>query len=215
MLEAWVWEGEGGMEIVLGGFLPHHTLMGHWTQVLSVYCCGFWSSGLHGRFCPLNIFYFIDLREGGRKREREREIDLLFHLFMHLLVDFLYVPWSGIEPATLAYWTTLLPTELPSWGPVHFQEAKGQGVFLPVSDPSNPECKVCLSVRLLSWFAMRKCACEMVSFFSATVVATNPDVRAWDLVQSASHFSIPRSKSSVWLWTCGNLFMSQLLYLSV
>ena len=40
---------------------------------------------------------FIDLlekKEGGRKRERERE-DLLFHLFMHWLVDFYMCPDPG------------------------------------------------------------------------------------------------------------------------
>lgn len=40
---------------------------------------------------PANIFYFyfyIDVRE----LERERKVDLLFHLFMHALVEFLHVP---------------------------------------------------------------------------------------------------------------------------
>ena len=35
--------------------------------------------------------------------ERKKNIDLLFHLSMHSLVDFLYVPWPGIKPTALAF----------------------------------------------------------------------------------------------------------------
>ena len=44
----------------------------------------------------LNVFFFVDLRE------RERDINLLFHFLMHSLVDpFLCPDW--MEPTTLAY----------------------------------------------------------------------------------------------------------------
>ena len=55
---------------------------------------------------PIFNFYlliFID-REEWRKRgrERERNIDLLFYLFMHPLVDPCMGPDWGVEPVTLA-----------------------------------------------------------------------------------------------------------------
>lgn len=59
---------------------------------------------------------------------------------------------------------------------VHSQEAKGQGIYFPVSGHSNPESTVCLSVRVLPWFAIEKFAHDTVSFSSTIVVGTNPDV---------------------------------------
>lgn len=59
---------------------------------------------------------------------------------------------------------------------IHSQEAKRQGIYLPVSGHSNPESKYGLSVRLRSWFVMETFAHDMVSFCSAIVVAMNPDV---------------------------------------
>ena len=43
-----------------------------------------------------------DFRDRGRERERKWNVDLLFHLFMHSLVDS-YVPWPRIEHTNLVY----------------------------------------------------------------------------------------------------------------
>lgn len=56
------------------------------------------------QFCPLFcsdllvfcVFFFQLVLERGRE---ERNIDLLFHSYMHLL----YIPCLGIKPETLAY----------------------------------------------------------------------------------------------------------------
>lgn len=50
----------------------------------------------------LNFYLLIDEREAGKREEREREMDLLFRLFVHSLVDFYIYP-DRMEPATLAY----------------------------------------------------------------------------------------------------------------
>ena len=52
-----------------------------------------------------------------RQRERERTIDLLFHLFMHSLVSS-YVPWPGIKPTTLVYQNNALTNWATKPGPV-------------------------------------------------------------------------------------------------
>ena len=64
-------------------------------------------------FCPWPIFFFFYLlicRKRGkeRKSEKERHTDLLFHLFMHSLVDSCMCPDQGFEPTTLAYWDDTL-----------------------------------------------------------------------------------------------------------
>ena len=41
-------------------------------------------------------------RERERERKKERNISLLFHLFMHSLVDSCMCHDQGIQPATLA-----------------------------------------------------------------------------------------------------------------
>ena len=46
--------------------------------------------------------------ERETEREREQNINLLFHLFMHSLVDSYMCPDLGIEPTTLEYWDDAL-----------------------------------------------------------------------------------------------------------
>lgn len=48
-----------------GGILVLLQLTGHWTQVLSLYFCGFWSPGLPGRFYPLLRQILRGQRAGG------------------------------------------------------------------------------------------------------------------------------------------------------
>ena len=70
------------------------------------------SSTNHATSSPLILFldfYLLILdreerRKGGRKGEREREKHrCVFQLTYAFTGCFLYVPWPGIEPATLAY----------------------------------------------------------------------------------------------------------------
>lgn len=65
MSEAWLWGEGGGINRAFGGFLSCSSLMGNWTQVLSLYFCGFWFSGLPGRFCPLLGQILGGQRAGG------------------------------------------------------------------------------------------------------------------------------------------------------
>ena len=58
--------------------------------------------------CIFNFFKFIDLRE------RERNIDLLCPLIYAFIDWFLYMPWPGIKPTTLAYWDDAL-TKWATW----------------------------------------------------------------------------------------------------
>ena len=55
----------GEIKRALGGFLSCSSLTWHWTQVLSLYFCGFWSSGRPGRFCPLLGQILGGQRAGG------------------------------------------------------------------------------------------------------------------------------------------------------
>ena len=74
-------------------------------------------TGLYFLFCFIltkgkNIFKkFIDFRE--RQEKRERNIHLLFHLFVHSLFDSCVCPDWGSNPQCWFIRTTL-PTELPS-----------------------------------------------------------------------------------------------------
>ena len=47
--------------------------------------------------------YLLIFRDSWRERVRQRNIDLLFPLFIAFIGWFLCVPWPGIEPATLEY----------------------------------------------------------------------------------------------------------------
>ena len=49
-------------------------------------------SGLHGNYSFFFNFFNLLILERGRGREGQRNIDLLFHLFIHLLVDSLTGP---------------------------------------------------------------------------------------------------------------------------
>ena len=54
-------------------------------------------------------FLFSNFRDGGGRRGRKRDMDFLFHLFIHSFIGwFLCVPWPGIKPATLIYWDDAL-----------------------------------------------------------------------------------------------------------
>ena len=59
---------------------------------------------------------------------RERNMDLLLHLFMHSLVDSCRCPDQGLNPQPWHIRTTLSPTELPRQGPY---------LFLEIQDPTN------------------------------------------------------------------------------
>ena len=52
-------------------------------------------------------------------REKESNIDLLFH-FLIITGCLLYVPWLGIEPATLMYWDNALTHRATAQGKVSF-----------------------------------------------------------------------------------------------
>ena len=64
----------------------------------------FHSSKKYFFFSLLFIYWF----------ERDREINVLFHLLMHSLVESLYVPWPRIELTTLEYQDNAL-TSLATW----------------------------------------------------------------------------------------------------
>ena len=70
-------------------------------------------------FCLLmTVYNNINLRRKKKKELQElkklfidfweRNVDLLFPLFCAFIGCFLYVPWTGIEPAALAYWDNAL-----------------------------------------------------------------------------------------------------------
>ena len=73
-------------------------------------------------------FLLIDLRE----RERERNINLLFHLLMHSLVDSCVCPDWGLNLQLQHIRTTLHPTELPSQGFSFFLSFSSLLSFLPL-----------------------------------------------------------------------------------
>ena len=55
---------------------------------------------------------FTDFRERevGRETDRQTDIDLLLHLFVHSSIGcFLYGPCQGIKPTTSVYRDTTLP----------------------------------------------------------------------------------------------------------
>ena len=58
------------------------------------------------------------MREGERKREKD--INLLFRLFMPSLVDSYRCSYRGLTPQPLLIWTLFSPTELPGQGPSLF-----------------------------------------------------------------------------------------------
>ena len=79
-------------------------------------------------FTRIWIFLYLLLileegrKEGGwgrqtereRERERERETLICCSTYFAFIRWFLYVPWPGIEPATLAYWDDVL-TNRTTW----------------------------------------------------------------------------------------------------
>ena len=81
-------------------------------------------------FCVFPLLVFIDWFES----ERERDHSLSVSLTYTFIGWFLYVPWPGIEPATMVYWEDA-PTELP-----------GQG------DPSLSLSLLCLSLSFLRFY---------------------------------------------------------------
>ena len=92
-------------------------LTGNWTS--DPWVCRLVLNPLIGARTPFSYSYsqflFIDLRE--RKGHTERKINLLFHLFMHSLVDSCILTWPGIEPTTLAYWDNALTNWVNQPGP--------------------------------------------------------------------------------------------------
>ena len=61
-------------------------------------------------FFNLNFFYLLILERG------KKPIDLLFHVLMHLLVDFCMCPVQGLNPQPWLVGMTFSPTELPGQG---------------------------------------------------------------------------------------------------
>ena len=77
------------------------------------------------------LFFLIKLLKkilSFDNREREREINLLSHLFYAFIGYFLYVPWLRIEPTTLAYQDIAL-TNWTNWM-VIFKKQKSQKEWL-------------------------------------------------------------------------------------
>ena len=70
------------------------------------------STSLGSKICT---FLKIDFREEGGG-EREKNTDLLFHLFMHSLVDSYMCPDQGSNPQPWYIGTMLQPTELSGQG---------------------------------------------------------------------------------------------------
>ena len=69
------------------------------------------------------IWLFFHL-QNWLEREREREIDLLFHLSTHSLADSCVRPDWGWNPQPWHIGTTFYPTELPSQGYGTFRSSK-------------------------------------------------------------------------------------------
>ena len=61
-------------------------------------------------------FFYLLIWERERKGERERNLDLLFHSFMHLLVDSCRCPDGGSNLQTWLIGMMLSPTRLPVQG---------------------------------------------------------------------------------------------------
>ena len=59
---------------------------------------------------------FLKIEFRKRKGDRERNIDLLFPLFMHSLVDFCTCPDRGSNPQPWCIGLMLQPSELPGQG---------------------------------------------------------------------------------------------------
>ena len=55
------------------------------------------------------LYYYLLIlgREEGRKREKEKYWSVFLPIYA-FIGCFFYVPWSGIEPATLVYWGDIL-----------------------------------------------------------------------------------------------------------
>lgn len=62
------------------------------------------------------MYKLILVREERRGKKRERNINLLFYLLMHSLVDSYMHPERGSNPQTWYIRMMLLPTELPNQG---------------------------------------------------------------------------------------------------
>ena len=71
------------------------------------------------------------------KRERERDVNLLFHLFMHSLVASCMCPDQGSNPQPWSMWMTLYPSELPSQG-ADTRILKEQGTKDKIGLPFQP-----------------------------------------------------------------------------
>ena len=93
-----------GIELVTLWFEGQHSI--HWVTPararLIFSCISLVSMNLARLFVILKIFLFFDFRERKEKREegRERNIDFLFYLFMHSLVDSYMCPnrESNLQP---------------------------------------------------------------------------------------------------------------------
>ena len=89
--------------------------------------------------------------ERGRKREGERDLNLLFHLFIHSLVDSCMCPDRGLNRQLWRIGTTFLQTELPS-----------QGLLYPNFKQTH----------LLSFFKMFNCGKAHIKFIILPFLST-------------------------------------------
>ena len=105
---AWRWLGNSAGHLVAPGltWLPMSLLISSWLITPSNLPCLPTVSAFYSSF-PITAFslllfsfcLFIDFREREKERQRrgEREIDLLFHLFMHSLVASSMCPHWGLN----------------------------------------------------------------------------------------------------------------------
>ena len=101
-------------------------------------------------------FFYLLIWERERKGERERNLDLLFHSFMHLLVDSCRCPDWGSNLQTWLIGMMLSPTRLPVQGLFNSFNPRNieftSLIYVYLSWVYSFSCKIFLSFNVLPLF---------------------------------------------------------------
>lgn len=121
--------------------------MGGTEERVYKWACGNFEGRGRDMFIFLNVFYWLIL-EREKRRERDRNIDLLCLLVKHLLFDSCMCPDPGWNPQPWCLGMTL--TNWARWpGPVHFLDCS-DGFTGAYICPNLPNCTIIYAVFSMS-----------------------------------------------------------------